>query len=72
MIRRFKAQGADLANLKDVYENKVRSVLEFGSHMFTAGLTGDDVNDIERVRRTAATIMLGDHYTNYSDTLQTL
>ena len=55
-----------------VYEKQVRSVLEFGTPVFTAGLTGDDVNDIERVQRIAATIMLGDNYTNYSDALQTL
>ena len=72
MLRRLKAQGADIANLKDAYEKQVRSVLEFGTPVFTAGLTGDDVNDIERVQRTAATIMLGDNYTNYSDALQTL
>ena len=72
MLRRLKAQGADVSSLKDVYEKQVRSVLDFGTPVFTAGLTGDDVNDIERVQRTAATIMLGDNYTNYSDALQTL
>ena len=63
MIRRLKALGADVFDLNDVYEKQVRSVLEFGSPFFSAGLTGDDSNTMERVQ-TAANGGEGENYTS--------
>ena len=70
MLRRLKALGADKDDLKEVYEKQVRSILEFGIPVFTAGLTVDDSNNIERVQRTAAYIILDEDYTSYGDALQ--
>jgi hypothetical protein len=72
MLRRLKALGADVFDLKDVYEKQVRSVLEFGAPVFAAGLNGEDSNTIERVQKTAANVILGEHYTSYREALQTL
>ena len=72
MLQRLKALGADVFDLKEVYEKQVRSVLEFGTPVFTSGLTCEDENNIERVQRTAASIILGAHYTSYSEALQIL
>ena len=55
-----------------MYEKQVRSILEFGTPVFTAGLTVDDSNNIERVQRTAALIMLDEDYTSYGDALTVL
>ena len=72
MLRRLKALGADKDDLKEVYEKQVRSILEFGIPVFTAGLTVDDSNNIERVQRTAAYIILDEDYTSYGDALAVL
>ena len=72
MLRRLKALGADVFDLKEVYEKQVRSVLEFGTPVFTSGLTCEDENNIERVQRTVASIILGVYYTSYSEALQIL
>ena len=69
MLRRLKALGADKDDLKEVYEKQVRSILEFGTPVFTAGLTVDDSNNIERVQRTAAYIILDEDYSSYGDAL---
>ena len=72
MLRRIKAQGAEVADLTDVYEKQIISILEFGAAVFTANLTVADANDIERVQKTAAHIILDDNYTTYKDALEVL
>ena len=63
---------SEVADLKDVYEKQIRSILEFGAAVFTANLTVADANDIERVQKTAAHIILADNYTTYKDALEVL
>ena len=72
LLRRLKAQGADTCDLKDIFEKQIRSVLEFGTPVYTAGLTNEDKNNIERVQRTAAHVILGVNYTDYKSALDYL
>ena len=72
MLRRIEAQGADIFDLKDIYEKQIRSVLEFGAPVFTAGLTGEDEINIERVQNTTAHVIQDQNYTPYKDALETL
>ena len=72
MIRRLKELGADEMDLKEVFEKQIRSVLEFGTPVYTAGLTSDDSQNIERVQRTAASIILAENYTSYGEALEEL
>ena len=48
LLQRLNALGADVFDLKDVYEKQVRSVLEFGPPVFSAGLTVDDSSTIRQ------------------------
>ena len=72
MLRRLKYLNADIFDLKDVYEKQVRSVLEFGVPVFTAGLTEVECKTIERVQKTALAIILGPQYTSYPEALNIL
>ena len=59
LLRRLKAQGADTCDLTDIFGGEIRSVLEFGTSVYTAGLTNEDKNNIERFQRTAAHVISG-------------
>ena len=72
MLMRLKAQGADIFDLKDIYEKQIRSVLEFGAPVFTSGLSCEDETNIERVQKTAAHVILDKNYTGYKDALEVL
>ena len=42
MLRRLKILGADKDDLKEVYVKQIRSIVEFGTAVFTAGLTVEE------------------------------
>ena len=56
----------------DVYQKQVRSVLELAVPVWQAGLTQQEVKQIERVQRTAFYIILGDNYKDYDNALDLL
>ena len=56
----------------DVYQKQVRSVLELAVLVWQAGLTQQEVKQIERVQRTAFYIILGDNYKDYTNALDLL
>ena len=60
MLRRLKKLGATKEEMKDVYQKQVRSILEMAAPVWQAGLTQQDVKQIERVQRTALHIIMGD------------
>ena len=70
LIRRLKQMGANTNELIDVYEKEIRSVLEFASVVWHAGLTVSNTTDIERVQKTFLAIVLGKDYTGYEAALQ--
>ena len=61
--------GASRTTLKDIYYKQIRSVLEFASVVWTAGLTQEDISKIERVQKSACSVMLGSEYKRYEDAL---
>ena len=70
MLRRLKSLGTELPELKDIYIQQVRSVLEFAVPVWHSGLTQGDSCDIERVQKAALHVMLGDDYASYSAALK--
>ena len=69
MIRNLKRLGASPIELIDVYQKQVRSILELAVPVWTAGLTMDDIRELERVQKTALAIILGRKYDGYQDAL---
>ena len=72
MLRNLKKLGAGFGDLKDVYEEQCRSVMEMAVPAWSAGLTKCESNQIERVQRAALAIILGEEYDSYSKALKTL
>ena len=72
ILRRLKNMGASRATLKDIYYKQIRSVLEFASVVWTAGLTQEDANKIERVQKSACCVILGSKYKSYEEALEEL
>ena len=52
-----------------MYQKQVRSVLEFGTPVWTAGLIKEEIADIERVQRVFLHIVLGPNYVDYEEAL---
>ena len=72
MLRRLKSLGTALPELKDIYIQHVRSILEFAVPVWHSGLTQCNRSDIERVQKSAMHIILGDSYTTYENALRTM
>ena len=72
MMRRLKRIGASEEDLLDTYTKQVRSLLELAVPVWHAALTVYDRTQIERVQKTAFSIILGNKYTSYKDALETL
>ena len=72
ILRRLKNMGASSATLIDIYYKQVRSVLEYASVVWNAGLKLDDIQKIGRVQKSACTIILGASYHSYEEACQIL
>ena len=59
-------------DMLDVYEKQIRCIVEFGSPVWTGGLTKSEVSQIERVQKAAFAIILGYQYTSYTDACKLL
>ena len=70
LIRRLKSFGANTQELLDVYCKQIRSVLEYASVVWHAGLTSSNTADIERVQKASLSVILGKNYINYQNALQ--
>ena len=55
-----------------LYEKQIRCIVEFGSPVWTGGLTKSDVSQIERVQKEAFAIILGYQDTSYTDACKLL
>ena len=64
--------GASRPTLIDVFNKQVRSVLEYAAVVWDAALTQDDILKIERVQKSACSIILGAGYMSYEEALITL
>ena len=55
-----------------IYNQYIRSILEFNSTVWFSSITNEERENIERVQRVACQIILKDDYTNYIQALKTL
>ena len=69
ILRRQKENGANESELKDNYCKHVRSVQEYGSVIWHAGLTKQNTAEMERVQKAAFSIIWGREYLNYENAL---
>ena len=72
IIRRLKHLGAQQDDLLDVYTKQVRSVLELAVPAWHGAITLVEQQDIERIQKCVAHIILGDKYVSYKQALLTL
>ena len=72
MLRNLKKLGASKPALVDVYYKQCRSVLELAVPAWAPGLTKIEVNQLERIQKSACAIILGDSYRSYKSALQKL
>ena len=72
MLRRLKPLGATKEELLDVYDKQIRCITEFASAVWTSGLTGDEINQLERIQKCAFAIILAENYSSYNQALKVL
>ena len=72
MLRRLKALGASKKELVDCYLKLTRSILEYCSVVWQAGLTQANRADLEIVQKSACAIILGKEYVGYQTALENL
>ena len=71
ILRNLKKMHANDEQLLDMYIKQCRSILELAVPVWSAGLTKDQSNQIERVQKTALSIILGkERQMSYSDALE--
>ena len=71
-LRRLSRLGASYETLLEHFHLMIRSVLETGAPVFTAGLNKGNITDIEDVQRGAFKIILRGKYKDYENALLTL
>ena len=64
-LRRLKRFGTKTNDLLDVYYKQIRNILEFAVPAWHPSLTSADRNRIERVQKSALSIILGRSYKSY-------
>ena len=72
MLRRLKPLGANTAELLEVYQTQIRSVLEFAAPAWSPGLNLKQMTLIERVQKSAYAIILGLEYRSYANAMKVL
>ena len=72
MLKRLKNMGASTKVLLDVYCKQVRSVVEFAAVVWTSGLTLENSIQIERVQKSAFSVILGPAYKSYHEACSSL
>ena len=71
-LRRLKNLGAEVEDLLDVYFKQIRCLLEYGVAVWQPSLTNEDKIKIERVQKSALSIILGLKYRSYESALNKL
>ena len=72
MLRNLKRNGADQEQLIKTYFQQVRSIAEMVCPVWSAGVTMQEINAIDRIQKTALAIILGGSYTTYKEALTLL
>ena len=63
---------SSISDLKTIYFSKIRSKLEYACSVWNSGLSQKNINDIERIQRGVAKIILKERYTTYPKALKEL
>ena len=71
-MRRLKNLGANRDDLLEIYRTQVRIVLELAVPAWQGNLSHIDKINIERVKKSALHIILGDEYISYRNAIRTL
>ena len=69
MLRRLKNLGLKKTSLLQVFTMQIRSVLEFGAVVWHSMLTDQNSRAIERVQKSALSVILGPSYLCYENAL---
>ena len=72
MLRRLKHTGASRRMLIDTYNKQIRTIIEFGALVWNAGLTLENISQIERVQKSAQCYILGSSYRSYEEACEEL
>jgi hypothetical protein len=64
-ILRLKTANIPNSDILHFFNVKIRSVLEYAAPIFTSMLTGENINDIERIQKIALKVILNDEYSTY-------
>ena len=70
MLRRLKDFGVKEEDLLEIYQIQIRSGMEYCVPAWNSSLTDEDVNELERVQKTAMKIIHGEKYTDYKTSLE--
>ena len=71
ILRRLQNLGANRDELKLIYQQQVRNVLEFSTPVWAGAVTQEDIIQIERVQRCAFRIVLGYAYESHHNAIHT-
>ena len=72
IVRKVASFGASVSDLKTIYFLFVRSQLEQSAVVWHSSLSAENINDLERVQKSALKIILGDKYKGYKRALNDL
>ena len=61
---------SNISDLKIIYNQYIRSVLEYGSNVWHSGLTEQNKNDNERLQKSSLKIILRNNYESYEKALK--
>ena len=67
VVRKLKKLGASDGDLLDVYCKQIRSIVEFAVPVWNHSINGENVSQIERIKKSALHIILGDRYRSYTN-----
>ena len=67
-----KNYGASTGDLVDVYVKQVRCLLELAVAAWQGSITKAEKSSLERVQKSAVRIILGNEYSSYQNSLETL
>ena len=72
LLRKISPFGASWDEMKNIYILYIRSLLEQSSTVWISGLTKENIQDLERVQKSALRLILQESYKSYPNALKVL
>ena len=72
LVRRVASFGTPVEDIKNIYILFVRSILEQSATVWHSSLTQENINDLERVQKSAIKVILQENYSSYKQGLAQL